>query len=312
MSATAPGIAPPSAASPPEGFQTGYAERDGVRLHYVAGGAGPAVALIHGWPQTWYGWRKVMPLLRDAGYFVVAPDLRGFGDSARPEGGYDKASLAEDVRAVVRELGLGRLHLVGHDWGVAPAYAYAAMHADEVASLTVIEAPPIGPWVTQTPSWPTSHAAGETWFSLFHSVPGLPEAITRGREDIYLQYFYDHFASAPGAIPSQDVQEYLRTFRDPAAMRAGFELYRSSQKDLADNMRFSRAKLPMPVLALGGEHSWGGVILETMQVLADDVRGGVVAGAAHWIPEENTSELVGLLTEFFDETQEGDPSNSAS
>lgn len=293
------------AAPPPEGFQSQYAERDGVRLHSVAGGEGQPVVLVHGWPQTWYGWRKVMPLLAQAGYLVVAPDLRGFGDSARSETGYHKVNLAEDLRAIVRSLGLDRPHLVGHDWGVAPVYAYAAMYPEEVASLAVIEAPPIGPWVAEVPSWPDSHAASETWFSLFHRVPGLPEAVTRGREDVYLQYFYDHFASAPGAIPSEDVAEYLRTFRDPAAMRAGFELYRSFEKDLADNLRFSRTKLTMPVLALGGERSWGRVVLESMQALATDVQGGVIEGAAHWIPEENTSELVRRLLEFFTGPEKG-------
>jgi len=122
-----------------DGFSHRYADVNGTRLHYVIGGEGPAVVLLHGWPYTWAEWRKLMPLLADAGFTVIAPDLRGLGDSAKAEAGYSKTNVAEDVRQVVHQLGLSEINLVGTDIGTMVAYAYASRHPDEVRRLVLSE-----------------------------------------------------------------------------------------------------------------------------------------------------------------------------
>jgi pimeloyl-ACP methyl ester carboxylesterase len=191
---------------------------DGVRIHYLIGGAGPPVVLLHGYPETWYAWRKVMPQLA-AQYTVIAPDLRGFGDSSRPAGGYDRKTMAGDIRDLVRRLGYDRVLLAGHDWGGSTAVAYAVAWPAEVRRLVVIEAQPRGPWSEQDPGF------REPWFYGFHRIPGFAETIVAGHERQYLTWFYRAFALAPDAIGEggdRRIHAQLRCVgRDAARLRVG-------------------------------------------------------------------------------------------
>lgn len=273
-----------------------YADVGDVRLHYVMAGGGPAVVLLHGWPQTWYMWRDVMPKLA-GNYRVIAPDLRGLGDSSRPVGGYDKKTLAQDVWRLVHDaLGEQSLFVVGHDWGGPTAFALAAQHRDAVKRLAVFDVP--------VPGDGTSVMFGNRWHHGLHWEEELPEALTRGREHVYLGFFYRNWGGRPDAISEDAEREYLRTYRQPGAMQAGFNLYRATPQDVADNQAFlAQGKLEIPVLCYGGAlgRGRGKTAIESWRRVADDVRGGVVEDCGHWIPEERSDWVAEELRAFFDE-----------
>jgi pimeloyl-ACP methyl ester carboxylesterase len=266
-----------------------------VRLHYVTAGDGPPVVLLHGWPQTWYEWRHVIPALAEH-HRVIAPDLRGLGDSSRPEGGYDKKTIAGDIWELVdSELGQTCFQLVGHDWGGPTAYALAAAHPEVVTGLVIIDVviPGDGGDFSQ---------GGRRWHHQFHMTPDLPEALILGREEIYLRWFYRTFGHRLHAISENDIAEYLRTYAQPGAMRAGFEYYRALPRDAADNAEIvARFKLPMPVLAIGGGggRGRGAEPEQSLRRVATNVRGEIIGACGHWVPEEQPERLARLLLTFF-------------
>jgi len=267
-----------------------------VRLHYVTAGDGDPVVLLHGWPQTWYEWRRIMPILA-AKYRVIAPDMRGLGDSSKPQLGYDKKTIAEDIHQLVRHLGFEKILLVGHDWGGPVAYAYAAAHRQEVRKLVILDVAIPGAGLETG----IRFRRGGIWHIQFHGVRDLPEALITGRERTYLSYFYRTAAYDPAAISEQDIDEYVRCYAAPGALRAGFEYYRAIWDDAEHNKENAKVKLAMPVLALGGVNGFGAAALRSMQSLADNVRGGVVERCGHWIPEERPDYLGAQLLEFFAE-----------
>ena len=260
-----------------------------LRLHYVIGGQGDPVVLLHGWPQTWYEWHHVMPALAK-NYTVIAPDLRGLGDSSKPATGYDGNTTAEDIYQLLSQLGLQKIYLVGHDVGVLTAYSYAASHPSNVSKLVILDVPPLPPPGFEDCCW---------WFS-FHQTPDIPEMLTAGKEREYLTWFY-RFAYNPEAITQADIDKYVASYSAPGGMRAGFEYYRAFPITLEQNREHANVKLPMPVLALGGEFSFGSAALTSMKSLATDVRGGIVPFSGHWIPEERPDFLIKELTTFFRE-----------
>jgi pimeloyl-ACP methyl ester carboxylesterase len=266
-----------------------------VRLHYVTAGSGPPVVLLHGWPQTWYMWRDVLPGL-SARYRVMAPDLRGLGDSSRPAGGYDTKTVAQDIWRLMQRLGHERFLVVAHDWGGPVAFALAAQHRDAVRGLAVLDVP--------VPGDGSPLAAMARWHFGFHSEPDLPEALVEGREALYLGHFYRKGGARIDAISDEAQREYVRAYSQPGAMRAGFNYYRALPLDVADNQQFlADGKLAMPVLCYGGGAPGVGrgmAAMESWQRVAVDVRGGVAEGCGHWIAEERPDWVVARLLEFFD------------
>ena len=280
-------------------FTHHYANLKGVRLHYVTLGKGRPMILIHGWPQTWYEWRRLMPLLADD-FFLVAPDLRGLGDSSRPSKGYDKKTVAGDLWHLIHDqLGFDRFVVVGHDWGAPTAFRFAADHPEAVTHLVMLDAPVPG-------DQPAGSGLGGTprWHHLFHQVPDLPEALTYGRERIYLEWFFMNGTDQAGVFDDADVAEYVRTYSQPGAMRAGFNFYRALSQDVADNRETlaSGFKLPMPTLGLGGGGSRGrgDLIVQSLQRVALKAEGGAVPECGHFIPEEKPEELAQLLRAFLE------------
>ncbi len=272
---------------------------NGVRLHYVTSGQGDPVVLLHGWPQTWYQWRKIIPALAER-YTVLAPDMRGLGDSSKPAGGYDKRTIADDIYKLVHYLGWERIFLVGHDWGGPVAYAYACAHPEEVRRLVILDVMIPGAGLEEIPQM---SRRGGLWHISFHSVRDLPEALIAGKECIYLSWFYRTAAYNPAAISEEDINEYVRCYSAPGGLRAGFEYYRALWDDVDHNKENAKTKLKMPVLALGGEQSFGIRTLTSMQALAENVQGGVVERCGHWIAEERPDFLVEKLLAFFAEEQ---------
>ena len=266
-----------------------FADLGDVSLHYVTAGAGlgqrPPIVLLHGWPETWYEWRHVMPWLA-AHHPVIAVDLRGLGDSSRPIEGYDKRTVANDVfRLLTGHLGLDQWHCVGHDWGGPVTFALGAWHCEHMLTMTIIDVviPGDGGDFSQ---------GGRRWHHAFHRTPDLPEALVTGRERAYLGWFYQEFAWRRDAVDAAAVDEYLRTYREPGALRAGFAYYRNLPRDAADNRALldTGFRLPMPVLAMGGEKtgSRGRATEpeESMRRVARDVTGFVIAESGHFVPEE--------------------------
>jgi pimeloyl-ACP methyl ester carboxylesterase len=291
---------------PPAGLPADFHQRfgrryetvNGVRLHYVIGGPdeGELVVLLHGWPQTWYTWRHVMPMLADGGYRVIAVDHRGAGESDKPPGGYDKASMAADIRALVHQLGAARIHLVGRDIGVMLSYAYAAQWPEDIRTLVMLDVP-----VPGTRVWDEAKARADPqlWHFGLHQQRDIAEMLIAGHEHAYILDFYKKRAHVP--LADDDIAVYARAYAAPGALRAGFELYRSFPEDEQRFKAFMQRKLRMPVLALAGDRSNGMSQLDMAKELAVDVRGGVAPNTGHWLPDENPAFLAQQLIGFFKE-----------
>jgi pimeloyl-ACP methyl ester carboxylesterase len=271
----------------------------GVRLHYVTAGEGDRTAvLLHGFPQTWYAWHRFMPRLAAAGFRVIAPDYRGAGNSSRPLGGYDKWTMAADIRGLLRDqLGVnGPLVMIGHDIGLMVAYAYAARYREEVSHLAVMDAPLPG-----TAVFDRLRADPRVWHFAFHGVRDVPEMLVAGRERQYLQAFYQPRFFDPSAIDDAELDVYASAYAAPGAMRAGFELYRAFDRDSEDNRAALKrdGKLAIPVLAVGGAISTTGPLMgEMMREVAADVSEFRVPRTGHWIAEENPDAFLERLRSF--------------
>lgn len=287
-----------------DGFSHHSAFVNGVRLHYLMSGQGDPIVLLHGYPETSYAWRKVIPELAKH-YTVIAPDLRGLGDSDKPASGYDKRTVAEDIYQLIRSLGFERIFLVGQDYGGSTAYVFAAEHPQTVRRLVVIECAPAGLMKDDViPLVP----GGGMWHRSFHVVPDLPESLVEGRERLYLSWFYQHYSRNAGAISEADIDEYVRTYASPGGMHAGFEYYRTYFDDTDQGKEYAKTKLNMPVLAIGADSLYGAAVAEYMQTAALDVRGAIVENCGHFVSEEQPEALLNLLLPFFAE----DPSDGSA
>ena len=274
----------------PTGFQSKTADLNGIQIHYVIGGSGPPILLIHGWPETWYEWRKVMPLLAKQ-FTVVAADMRGFGDSTPAPTGYDKKTLATDMHALMRSLRFPKAIIVGHDWGGPVAYAYAAQYRDSVDKLVMIEGSPFGPWMPTLEPY---------WFFGFLRVPGYAEQVVAGKEREFLTYFYSNqqFHVVPGSFTPGSIDLYVKSFSRPGRMQPSYGLYRTIEQDVADNAEFAKTPLAMPVLAIGAQSGAGQFALDAAHRVASHVTPVLMRQTGHFIPEERPDLLAQLLTDF--------------
>ncbi len=269
-----------------------------VRLHYVTAGNGEPIVLLHGWPETCYQWRHVISRMADR-YRVIAPDLRGLGDSSAPASGYDKHSLGQDVyRLLHNVLGYERWCVAGYSWGAVVAYALAAANPDAVRRLAMIGVAPLREGYEYN-----------AWWHLFHQVPELPEALIQGRERLYFSWFWKNFAHPSFVMPEEVVSEYLRTFSQPKRLSAALQYYHTIPLDMAHNTAIARTfKLPMPVLAVCNEGPTNNSpnrknatnhVAESMRQLAQDVSQVMFAETGYLIPEEKPQLLADVLMTFF-------------
>lgn len=259
---------------------------DQTQVHYLTSGAGEPVLLLHGWPQTSNCWRSVIPLLADS-HFIVAPDLRGLGQTSDPGKGFAKSSIAAELaRLMTEELGFSRFHVVGHDWGGVVAFSLAAHHPELVTSLAVVDV------AIPSSFTPLMSQSGKRWHHAFHQTPGLPEALVEGREELYLNWFYDNYGASPDAVGPGDRAEYIGWYSKPEVLRAGFEYYRAIEIDRAECSAVPR--LAMPVLAVGGGTSWGrgNEVKKSLEPLVEGpVDELIIPTAGHWVPEEEPAVL---------------------
>ena len=292
---------PPSSRPVPglDGFEHRFETVDGVRLHYVIGGRadGKIMVLLAGFPESWFAWRKVMPLLA-AAYRIIAPDLPGQGDSDRPMGGYDTQTLATRVRGLLQKIGIGQYFLVAHDVGAWVAYPYAALFGGEVRRLVLMDAGI--PGITLPEALPTApDRAWRTWHFAFHAIPDLPEMLIAGREREYLDWFLRRKTANPETFSDADVAEYLRVFIKDGGLRAGLAYYRAAALSAEQNRQLSaKGKLQMPVLALGSDQGSIADMASPLRAFAEEVHGGVIANCGHFLPEEQPAAVAGELNAF--------------
>ncbi|MEU2777504.1 alpha/beta hydrolase [Streptomyces sp. NPDC007162] len=290
---------PPSSAGErmPAGFSEHRTKVAGTGIDYVIGGHGPTLMLVHGYPQTWYEWRGIMPALAEH-YTVIAPDLPGAGRSDAPASGYDKKAMAATLHALLVSLGKDRdVNVVGHDIGTMVAYSYAAQYPHSVRKLVLSEAPIPDPGIYEHPSL-TAQGPGAWHFGFFSLRTGLPESLIRGRELTWTTGFMRGIAVHKDALTTDDLQVFASYLRDYAHLEASFAWFRTFPQDIADNARFRKRPLTMPVLAVGADGSLGSSVAKQARRYATHVTPAVVRDSGHWIYEEHPKEMTALLLRF--------------
>jgi pimeloyl-ACP methyl ester carboxylesterase len=285
--------APTEVQSFPAGFRTQNIQVNDTTLHVRVGGQGPAAILLHGYGETGDMWA---PLAADIGldHTVIVPDLRGLGLSARAKGGYDKKTQGHDVAGVLDALGIARADLVTHDIGNMVGYAFAAQYPSRVTRFVLMDAPlpGVGPWeeILKSPL-------------LWHFRFGGPdmERLVAGRERIYLDRFWNEFSADPKSFGEAARAHYAALYAQPGAMHAGFSQFAAFDQDAIDNKTFlAQGKLTMPVLAIGGENSFGPTMAAVMRAAATDVQEVVIPASGHWLMEEQPAATVAAVRAFLD------------
>jgi len=260
-------------------------------LHYLVEGDGNPVVLLHGYAQTSHMWLPLMAKLANT-HTVIAPDLRGAGQSSTPEAGYTKAEMARDIHALVQKLGYKHIRIAGHDIGLMVAYAYAAQYPAEVDRIALMDAflPGIGDWRNV---W----LMRDLWH--FHFYGKTPLALVHGRERIYFEHFWNDFAADPThSVPERDRRIYAKAYARRGGMRAGFEYFRTFEKDAEDFAGFAKKPLPMPVLVLTGEKASGEFLIQQGRMVAKNVVGVVIPKSGHWLMEEAPNKVIPKLVKF--------------
>ena len=271
---------------------------NGVRLHYYMAGDGEPLILLHGVPKTSYYWRKALPMLTSK-FTVIVPDLRGFGDSTRPNDGYDMRTMAENIVQLASRLGYESFNIAGEDWGAACSYTLAAAYPDKVKKLAFVEMILPGFGLEDWSFLTTENVNSNRWLwhINFYSVPDFPEFLITGRERQYFNKFFKNETYDPN-IPDDALDEYVRCYSQPGGLRSMFEVYRATLENGEWNKKAAETKLPMPVLAVGSKHFIADEVQRQMERVATDVS-GVILDYGHQLAEECPEDFAHVLDEFF-------------
>jgi len=283
------------------GFQSQFATVNGIRIHYVSGGEGPLLVLLPGWPETWWGYHRIMPQLAK-NFRVVAVDLRGMGSSDKPQGGYDKKTMAGDIAELVTKLGYHQADVVGHDIGAMVAFSLAANHPDTVRRLVMLDVAHPSDGYLKLPLLPAAGTFNEKidedhaylWWFAFHQVKGLPEQLLEGRSAIEQEWFFHYMLKVESAIDAKDRAVYAAAYASRDAIRASNGWYQAFGQDIADDGTYG--PLVMPVLGLGGSG-----YKRLKATLEEKAPGSVtyrIEGSGHFIAEEKPAVLLQHLHDF--------------
>ena len=264
-----------------------------VTLHAVVGGDGPPLLLVHGWPETWYAWRLLMPALAKD-FAVIAVDQRGMGLSDKPMSGYDTRTLAGDLIGLMDALGHERFAVAGHDTGFAISYALAADHADRVDRVALAEIPGPPGSAPSPPLLAPGPLNDRLWHLAFSRIDTLNEQLVVGREDLFFGWEFD---AAAKKLPQDVIAYYVGLLSNPDSLRGSFGFYRALDTTVAQNQQ-RKERLTMPVLAIGGAASFGDHVADAMKLVADDVEGVVIPDAGHFVAEEAPGEVLAALARF--------------
>jgi pimeloyl-ACP methyl ester carboxylesterase len=264
---------------------------DGLQLHYLVAGKGPVVILLHGYAETSLMWRPIFPLLAQR-FKVIAPDLPGIGDSAIQADGSDMKTAAMRIHALARKLGVEKARVVGHDIGLMVAYAYAAQFPSETEKLVVMDA-----FLPGVEGWEPIYNSPDYWHFRFHG--STPEALVKGRENIYFAYFWNDLAADKNrSLPPADREAYVTAYSRPGRMRAAWAYFDSFPQTAKDFAQLAQTKLTMPVFSIGGEKSLGDALGQQMKLVASDVTIVVLKDTGHWIMEERPKETMDAVAKF--------------
>jgi pimeloyl-ACP methyl ester carboxylesterase len=278
-------------AAPPANFKSKMASVDnGLAIHYVIGGAGQPLLLLHGFGQNWYMWERLLPELSKH-FTVIAPDLPGLGESGKPASGYDKKTLAAHIHSLLGQLGYHHIFLAGHDIGLMVAYAYAAQYGDEVAKLALMDA--LLPGVE--PVWTDSHKRA-WWFGFFAWPPSADLVAGKIRESF--TGFWPVVGHVQNPFTKAESEEFIRAYSVKGSIAGSFHWFAAFNQDAQDNQEFMKHKLKMPLLAVAGEYS-ATFLPDHCRLVAENVKGVIISGAGHWLVQENTPEVQKALLDFF-------------
>jgi pimeloyl-ACP methyl ester carboxylesterase len=278
-------------AAPAAGFTHKYETVNGIKIHYVIGGTGEPLLLIHGFGQNWYMWNRILPELSKH-FTVIAPDLPGLGESGKPDSGYDKKTMAASIHGLIKNLGYTNINLAGHDIGLMVAYAYAAQFQGEVKKLALMDA--LLPGVE--PVW--SNVKGQAWWFGFFGWPASGEVVA-GKEREFLTNFWPLVGYVKNPFTKEETEEFIRAYAVPGATTGAFHWFGAFEQDAKDNLVFMKTKLKMPLLAMGGEHYAAAFLEEHCKLVAEHVTGSNIKGAGHWLVQENTPQVQQDLIAFF-------------
>lgn len=278
-------------ADPPANFKHETATVNGIKIHYVIGGKGDPLVLVHGFGQNWYMWNRLLPELSKH-FTVIAPDLRGVGESDKPESGYDKKTMAADIHELVNQLGYKKINLAGHDIGLMVAYAYAAQYGDSVNKIALMDA--LLPGIE--PVW--SNVKGSAWWFGFFAWPASGDII-KGKEKEFLTNFWPVVGHAKDPFTAEEQAEFIRAYATPGGTTSAFKWFGAFDQDAKDNLIFMKKKLKMPLLAMGGEYFAAAFLKDHSKLVAENVSESKISGAGHWLVQENTAQVQKDLLAFF-------------
>lgn len=281
------------ARSLPGHFESAYADVNGVRLHYVEGGSGSPVVLLPGWPETWWAFHKVMPALA-AHHRVIAVDLRGMGGSSKPAGGYDKATMAVDIHALVTKLGYAKADVVGHDIGAMVAHLYGITFPQATGKLALMDVIAPDQSLYELRLLPAQGQFSPWWWA-FNQLHGLPEQLVSGRSRYVVDAMIDQLSAVPSAVSDFDRGVYANAYAGRDAIRAGNGWYQTLGQDIAAGASYG--KLTMPVLGLAGEFNYQ-YFQQILPAKAEQAQVVKIAGAGHYLSEEQPAQVIGALTAF--------------
>ena len=279
-----------SPANPPSNFRHQYATVNKVKLHYVIGGKGEPLLLIHGFGQNWYMWNRLLSELSKH-YTVIAPDMRGVGESGKPAGGYDKKNMAVDMHELVTKLGYKHAYVVGHDIGLMVAYAYAAQFPAEVKKLALLDA--LLPGIE--PVW--SQVKAQAWWFGFFAQPHAGDLVA-GRAGLFLTDFWPVVGFQKNAFTAAEKAEFIRAYSVPGATTGAFHWFGYFNQDAKDNVEFAKHKLTMPVLTMGSDHFAAPFLATHIRLVATNVQESIIKNSGHWVVQENTAQVQKDLVAF--------------
>jgi pimeloyl-ACP methyl ester carboxylesterase len=278
------------------GFASATASVNGTTLRYVRGGTGPSLVLLHGFPQDWSSFRRIMPRLA-ANFTVVSVDMRGVGGSAVIRTGYDAATVAEDVRQLARALDLEPIYFAGHDNGGMVAYAFARLYPDSTRGIMILDVPLPG-----IDPWQEIKADPALWHFGFHQAADLPEQLIRGREFIYFRAFFDRFALRREAISDEDVARYVRAYAGVERLRAGLEFYRRAYPTSETFNAATHSPLRVPIVLAGGDRATGPANMTIAEALrkhgCENVTVETIRDSGHWVVDEQPAAVAALLERY--------------
>jgi len=276
-------------------YESHTANLSAVKIHYLKAGTGKkTLVLIHGFGDTSHMW---IPLFDEFGkdYTIIAPDMRGLGESSRPVAGYDKKTIAADIHELMKSLGVEKINLVGHDIGLMVAYAYAAQYPNDIEKLALLEAPIPG----IGDIWERIYTTPALWHFHFVNSPIALELV-KGRERLFLEHFWQTLSPHPETFPEADRRFYAKSYAQAGAMRAAFEMFKTfNSQDATDNRGFAERKLTMPILTIEGDKAMGGALETQSKIVANNVASIILTDTGHWLMEQRPAETKAELKKFF-------------